>query len=156
MYDYRAREYDSQTGRFIQQDPLGLNGGGINLYAYVMNQPLRYRDPMGTGLNIGGFVSCVGHVVIMSVGEEIALEQILTSLLAPEAIPVEVAVVLNLVGTQQDYNEIMNCAKNNSPPPRRMCPYHPTQIVQGGPVIGPPREPVIVSTPQPVIVQGAP
>ena len=44
---YRARWYDPQQGRFISQDPLGFNGGDTNLYSYVWQNPLNYRDPLG-------------------------------------------------------------------------------------------------------------
>jgi RHS repeat-associated protein len=45
MY-YRARFYDPQVGRFINEDPIGLNGG-INHYAYVGNNPASFIDPSG-------------------------------------------------------------------------------------------------------------
>ena len=45
MY-YRARFYDPQLGRFIGEDPIGLNGG-INPYSYVLNNPARSVDPSG-------------------------------------------------------------------------------------------------------------
>lgn len=45
MY-YRARWYDPQQGRFISEDPIGLDGG-INLYAYVENDPVGSEDPLG-------------------------------------------------------------------------------------------------------------
>jgi RHS repeat-associated protein len=35
LYYYRARYYDPLTGRFISKDPIGLNGGNVNLYGYV-------------------------------------------------------------------------------------------------------------------------
>ena len=42
----RARYYDSETGRFISRDPIGT-AGGLNLYCYVDNNPIRYNDPTG-------------------------------------------------------------------------------------------------------------
>ncbi len=43
---YRARWYDPHGGRFVSEDPIGL-GGGINVFAYVENNPLRFTDPSG-------------------------------------------------------------------------------------------------------------
>ena len=42
-----ARLYDSQTGRFINRDPMGY-GGGMNLYGYAGDDPVDEFDPMGT------------------------------------------------------------------------------------------------------------
>ena len=44
---YRARWYDAQQGRFISSDPIGFAGGDTNLYGYVRNNSLNYRDPSG-------------------------------------------------------------------------------------------------------------
>jgi RHS repeat-associated protein len=41
-----ARYYDPTTGHFPQPDPSGFNGG-IDLYVYGLNSPLRYTDPSG-------------------------------------------------------------------------------------------------------------
>lgn len=46
LLDYRARWYDPVQGRFISEDPIGL-AGGINLYSYVLNDPLSGLDPLG-------------------------------------------------------------------------------------------------------------
>jgi RHS repeat-associated protein len=51
MAYYRARYYDPKVGRFISEDPIGLEGGDINLYAYVLNTPTTFTDPLG--LRIG-------------------------------------------------------------------------------------------------------
>ncbi|WP_222427187.1 RHS repeat-associated core domain-containing protein [Hyella patelloides] len=34
--------YDSMTGRFINEDLIGMNSGDTNLYAYVGNSPTLY------------------------------------------------------------------------------------------------------------------
>ncbi len=44
-YNY-FRDYDPQTGRYIESDPLGL-AAGINTYAYVNSNPLSNADPFG-------------------------------------------------------------------------------------------------------------
>jgi RHS repeat-associated protein len=47
LYYYRARHFDSTTGRFLQKDPLRLLGPEMNSYSYVTNNPLTFADPMG-------------------------------------------------------------------------------------------------------------
>ena len=47
MYYYRARYYDAKAGRFITRDPIGFDGGDVNLYVYVGNNPVNRKDPSG-------------------------------------------------------------------------------------------------------------
>ncbi len=43
-----ARHYDPSTGRFLQRDPIGINGG-LNVYEYVYSIPTMGVDPFGFG-----------------------------------------------------------------------------------------------------------
>lgn len=47
FYYMKARYYDPEVGRFISEDPLGFEGGDVNLYAYVRNLPTMFIDPLG-------------------------------------------------------------------------------------------------------------
>ena len=47
LYYYRNRMYFASLGRFMSNDPKGYVDG-MNLYAYVKNNPLKYLDAMGT------------------------------------------------------------------------------------------------------------
>jgi RHS repeat-associated protein len=46
LYYYRARWYDSVTGRFLSEDPSGF-AAGPNLFAYCGNNPVNETDPSG-------------------------------------------------------------------------------------------------------------
>lgn len=45
IYNY-FQYYDPDTGRYLTNDPIGLDGG-INTYGYAFQNPLRYTDFAG-------------------------------------------------------------------------------------------------------------
>jgi RHS repeat-associated protein len=46
LYYVRNRWYDANIGRFISEDPIGVNGG-LNLYLFAGSDPIQGRDPFG-------------------------------------------------------------------------------------------------------------
>ena len=51
----RNRYYDSKSGRFTQEDPIGL-AGGLNLYGFAGGDPVNFGDPFGLCPCLGSFV----------------------------------------------------------------------------------------------------
>jgi RHS repeat-associated protein len=43
------RGYDADLGRWVSQDPIGMQGGA-NLFAYAENNPVRFNDPLGLAI----------------------------------------------------------------------------------------------------------
>jgi RHS repeat-associated protein len=47
LYDFRARMYQPELGRFMQPDPKHFGAGDYNLYRYCHNDPVNRSDPTG-------------------------------------------------------------------------------------------------------------
>ena len=50
-YNY-FRDYDPQTGRYIESDPIGLAGGSLTTYGYAGANPISSKDPRGLVVTI--------------------------------------------------------------------------------------------------------
>ena len=62
LYNFRARWYDPETGRWLSKDPIGISGG-LNQYVAFGNNPVNFRDPLGLWqVTIGGGYGYAGRV----------------------------------------------------------------------------------------------
>lgn len=64
------RDYDPTIGRYVESDPIGLEGG-INPYSYALGNPLRRTDRDGKGIlgcivggTIGGLIGGSGGTIV--------------------------------------------------------------------------------------------
>jgi len=47
LVHFGFREYDPAIGRFIQPDPIGLEGGDVDVYGYCHDDPVNFLDRVG-------------------------------------------------------------------------------------------------------------
>ncbi len=52
LYHTHARYYSPRLQRFTQEDPLQYGGGDINLFTYVIDDPVNFTDPSGLLLGV--------------------------------------------------------------------------------------------------------
>jgi RHS repeat-associated protein len=62
IYQFGARFYSPKLGRFLSADTIVLgytNPQNLNRYSYVRNNPIKYNDPTGHGVDCGIGMGCV-------------------------------------------------------------------------------------------------
>mgnify|MGYP001767029389 CR=1 FL=1 len=67
------RDYDATSGRWLSNDPIGINGG-LNQYVFVGNNPVNNSDPFGLVTGIDDLVNVSQNgVVQVSVSADLVL-----------------------------------------------------------------------------------
>jgi RHS repeat-associated protein len=68
LYNFGARSYDAELGRFISQDPVTGNHHNpptLHRYVYAANNPYKFVDPDGRFINLiaAGVGAAIGATV---------------------------------------------------------------------------------------------
>ena len=78
LYQYRARAYDPETGRFNQEDPIWFEANDLNVYRYVFNNPSNYTDPTGLATAREN-AALSGIILVAATGATLSAKAILDS-----------------------------------------------------------------------------
>ena len=76
LYFLKTRYYDPEVGRFISPDSLKYleptYNNGLNLYAYCLNNPVRYSDPTGCSIVLQFIISLLAYAgyAVVSIWDE--------------------------------------------------------------------------------------
>ena len=76
------RDYDAGTGKWTAKDPIGFDGGDMNLYGYVLQDPVDLIDPEGLSFQVivgitigtGGLIAYIYKTIKTINNASLALE----------------------------------------------------------------------------------
>ena len=109
-YNY-FRDYDPTTGRYVENDPIGL-GGGLNTFGYVGGNPLKYTDPKGLlfngcYINEHGYQICDGGLKNFGTGDASTFSSATNNACVQECVEKEIlkCVTLASSGRKKDLRE---------------------------------------------------
>ncbi len=68
LYDFTARNYDPQVGRWLSGDPLADKYQNFSPYVYVANNPIKYLDPDGKLIRDKD-----GNIVVTTTGQQVTV-----------------------------------------------------------------------------------
>ncbi|MCI5180804.1 MAG: RHS repeat-associated core domain-containing protein [Candidatus Electrothrix sp. AW3_4] len=55
LVKFGFRDYDPAIGRWVAKDPIFFAGGDVDLYGYVLNDPVNFVDPFGLAFDWSEF-----------------------------------------------------------------------------------------------------
>jgi RHS repeat-associated protein len=103
FYYMRARYYDPLVGRFISEDPMGFDGGDVNLYVYASNNPILFADPLGLCSKSPDDLTIWLDVVAVA-GDVVSLVPTPYTVIGGYVVS-EAAAIANLYRTEKQYKE---------------------------------------------------
>jgi len=129
-----ARYYDPVSGRFLQRDPIGIRGG-LNVFAYVNNNPIAFEDSTGMG-PIGAIIQALRGLGDLSEGDWFGATGHALSCLGNLLPPLTGGIPLRILGAAINGLDAVNSTSPPGPPPsappdvinwprNAPCPPHP-------------------------------
>jgi RHS repeat-associated protein len=116
-YNY-FRDYDPRTGRYVESDPVGLESG-LNVYAYVSDNPLKYIDQHGL-TQWSGTATSMSFVI--EIGAAFQIYELVSECFLNERYRVKVYAVGPAIGFGSQYaatnSGVVFTDNNISPDPR--------------------------------------
>lgn len=124
LYDYDtnlchlgAREYDPETGRWMQRDSILFGGGDTNLYGYVLNDPINYADPTGKF----GILEVAATIAAVS-----AIVYVYYDIIHDKLVPTPTDAIINQLKQDVKERDVQDSAT-------RTCPANPIRTRPGNP-----------------------